>query len=43
MTGDEANESFIGLMSGVWKRNGNKLTLIGDNESSLGAIILSEN
>ena len=39
MTGDRRNRMFTGLMSGIWKRNGSKLTLIGD---SLGAIVLSK-
>ena len=42
MTGDRRNRMFVGLMSGIWKRNGSKLTLIGDSESSLGTIVLSK-
>ena len=42
MTGDRTNTVFTGLMSGVWKRDGNKLTLIGDKESELGGITLSK-
>ena len=41
MQGDKMNVVFKGRMSGIWKRNGSKLTLIGDPSSGLGTIILS--
>ena len=42
MTGDRRNQMFVGLMSGLWKRNGSKLTLIGDSDSRLGTIVFSK-
>ena len=37
MTGDSSNTGgFTGIMSGLWKRTGSKLTLIGDPSSGLG-------
>jgi len=42
MTGDRRNRMFVGRMSGIWKRNGSKLTLIGDRASGLGTIVLSK-
>jgi len=43
MTGDSGNISgFRGLMSGIWKRTEERLTLIGDSESRLGTMILSK-
>ena len=42
MQGDRRNTMFVGSMSGLWKRAGSKLTLIGDSKSGLGTVILSK-
>ena len=42
MMGDSKNEVFTGRMSGIWKRSGSKLNLIGDPSSGLGTMLFSK-